>query len=190
MSDYTLQKFSWAKALWKGVTTALYIAGPLGLMLTQITEQAPALPSDTSDPTTMWSWLLAFGLVCFRVGLNVFKHRDKKGNPLYSLIFPLSFLAFTVGFSGCTTYGYSFIDTDGASMTMHANTFVSKMDKSMASANYVWDKDGAGHWAVGGGAEGMDSTDALATLQGLMEMLTQMQALKAAQAVTETVAVP
>lgn len=101
MNDYG-KTFSWTKALWKGLTTAMYIAGPLGLAMTQISEQAPALPSDTGDSAAMWSWLVALGLVVFRVVMNVWKHKEMKGNPLYSF-FIMSFLVLTVGLSGCQT---------------------------------------------------------------------------------------
>lgn len=179
--------FSWNLALWKGVKTGLGAAAIMGPMLVQISHDAPPAP-DSADPTTMWSWLVAVALVVVRVAWNVIKTKNLPKNPLYTLF--SSFLVLSVMFSGCATYGYSFVDSDGATMRMQATSFVSKIDESMATADYKWDKDGAGHWSVGGSASGMDSTDALKTIEALMGMLQQLQAMKLATEATDTIAAP
>lgn len=80
-------------------------------------------------------------------------------------------------FSGCATYSYTFIDTDGASMSMKERVFLGKRDASASAAQYEWLQDGSGKWHVGGDTTMSDGTDGLATIEYFFEVLSD--ALKA-----------
>lgn len=140
-----------------------------------------AMP-DQEIPLTESAWRAfgaAFAAAFFRAAVNVWKHRNTPGNPLYtmpiSMIFALPFCACLL--TGCATYSYDFKDFDGSSMSMRDSVPIfMKRDLSNAQAAYSWDGDGAGQWAVGGEAVGTDGTQLLKTIEALVGLVQLMQA--------------
>jgi hypothetical protein len=161
------------------------------IWLTVIIAAIEAVPLPEDYKVGIWPYLIAVVGAVGKGIWNVVKQRHLPGNPLYGkdlgglerLATALQGmgLCLLLGFSGCATYGYEFVDSDGASMSMHAHALVSKIDESMATADYRWDKDGAGHWAVGGRAENMDSTEALQMLSAIVQLVGQLRAPAAAE---------